>query len=678
MAAKDEATRPLASAVAGGFLAVFVLLFAGAHLPWLRAAFSAEDYASRLAAPSGWRSLWSEVMPLPAPGAPALWARFEGLVCVLLLALGVSHFLRRMLAPWLGKERAHTTAFLAALFLLLHPLLVDGAAPEIARGPRLALALAGIAGAFFLAGRQEGRDGRTAAALGLFLLASSISSDVAPFALLFAVAEYTSSHRHRPRTLRARTAATTLAVFGAAALLPALLSSTALELLGAERVAPRAQLVACVQTLGRLCIPAPEGAGLAAQLACGAVLLLVFQPLFRAARSAPRLWGGLFAGWTAVLCMALAWWACAVSPGARAGRELVLLVILCAGFALGASALSPQRARWITLAVALVFAPLAHAAARPRLAAGALAGEWQQRLMANVPAGGARLIVLDPPAPHLPGALAANLGWLLHPRLTGAAEVPGAFDPARVRALEEEGLLLLLRSGGSRAEFEPGTRVLLPDGQVREIPDHSGASDVSALRPWRTELGTTFEGGLDPRSLEGVEVTAELAAQPSELAVLAWSTRDGRTGEVRGSVREQRGRRVARFDLSSSLAWLLAGEVRKLSLPAGKRAIERADFLGRLPLPSGNPVPVPSGDDWLFLLDPLPSDEVVLMLLELGQFRLVHCPATREGDGRLRAHGVGPVLARAQDASVPCLWALEFRSAGQTLARLAGLSSEVP
>jgi hypothetical protein len=206
------------------------------------------------------------------------------------------------------------------------------------------------------------------------------------------------------------------------------------------------------------------------------------------------------------------------------------------------------------------------------------------------------------------------------------------------------------------------------------LPAWSGAKDLAALRPWRTELGTTFEGGMDPRGLEAVEVTAELAAQPSELARLAWSTRDGRAGEVTGRVVEQRGRRVARFDLSASLDWFLAGEVRALKLPAGKRAIERAELRARLPVPDGIPSPLRQGPDWLFLLEPFEGVEAVLTVLELDEMQLARFPVVREPSGRLRALDVGPFLE--QGAS--CLWTLEFRSEGQALARLTGATNPVP
>jgi len=651
-------------------LAGFLFAAAAAHAPWVRAGLTSGEYAELLDPARGgaWFArltlAWQRASgAVSAPGVAPVLLRIETLVALGLFVFGMASFLKRALAPWCGAERARTVGRLFAFLFLLHPLLVDSAAPLAARPGRLALACAGVGLALFLSGRQEGREGRTASALGAFFVAGLFSADTLPLVLLLALAEYTSSHRHRPRSLRRRTALTTLGLFGAVHLLAPLWSGAAGSLL--REVAPRELLLACSTELGRLCIPVAGSAG--AVILAGALLPLLFHPLFHAARVAPRLWGGLVLAWSVFLAGALLWWAAAGSADAPA-RELLALAALCAGLALAASARDARRTVVLALLAGLILTPLAQAAARPWLAAARATQGLAAELSRRVPPGRETVLLLDPPGADLPGQVTTHLGWLLHPALGTLATEELPFEPRRVRGIAREALLHLARAPVAAEVLGPRVLVL-HDERVVALSTAPPPGLASGRKAWRTELGYAFENGLDPRALEAVEVVAELETRPDELQRLAWRTRDGATGEVQGSTSEERGRRVARYDLLASLDWLLAGEVRALSLPGGRRSIERGELVERWPEPAGSSEPLRVGRDWLFRLDLAAEvDSATLLLLELEGLRSVLLPAVRDSGG-LR-------VADAAHLPVPTrrLWVLELRSAGQLFARRAGVT----
>jgi len=648
---------------------------AAAHTPWLRAGLAAGEYAELLDPARGgpwlarltlaWQRAAGAVSP---PGVAPLLLRSESLAAVVLFALGMAVFLARALGPWLGEERARTAAWLFGLLFLLHPLLVDGAAPLAARPGRLALACAGLGAALFLGGRQEGREGRTVAALAVYFLAGLFAPDALPCVLLLALAEYTSSHRHRPRALRRRTALTTFGLFGAAYLLATFWADSEPLLAGARSL--RELLFALSTELGHLCVPSSAPVG--AALLVAALLPLLFHPLFHAARVAPRLWGGLVLCWSLALGCALLWWGLGSGAGART-RELLALAVLCAGLSLAASARDGRRTVALAVLAGLVLVPLAQSAARPWLEAARVTRALFEELATHVAPGLEDVLVLDPPGAGLPGDVSAQLGWLLHPALVGPAAEGAPFAARRVRGIAREALLVLAREPLAAEVLGPRVRVRVA-GEERTLVTTPPRPLATGRRPWRTELGHTFEDGLDPRALEGLEVVAELETRADELERLSWSTRAGLQGELRGRVGEERGRRVARFDLGASLEWLLADDVRSLALSAGRRSIERAEFLARLPLPTGEARPLRAQADWLFrVTPPQGSESLSLLVIELDSLRSQRLTVTREGPSTLRVAGAERALAGTGSARFRRLWALEFRAGEHVLARATGI-----
>ena len=81
--------------------------------------------------------------------------RLENLALLLLAAVGISRFLRRMLEPWSGREQARAASHAARVLVALHPLAAAAVASASARGDLLGAALAAFAANMFLRGRQE-------------------------------------------------------------------------------------------------------------------------------------------------------------------------------------------------------------------------------------------------------------------------------------------------------------------------------------------------------------------------------------------------------------------------------------------------------------------------------------------------------------------------------------------
>ena len=88
------------------------------------------------------------------PGA-VFSLRLENLLLLLLAAIGISRFLRRMLEPWSGREQARAVSHAARVLVALHPLAAGAVASASARGDLLGAALAAFAANMFLRGRQE-------------------------------------------------------------------------------------------------------------------------------------------------------------------------------------------------------------------------------------------------------------------------------------------------------------------------------------------------------------------------------------------------------------------------------------------------------------------------------------------------------------------------------------------
>lgn len=673
-----------------GFLA-FLGLVVFAHAPLLGAGLFAWDYAELFGGrslASRWSSLVSvPVFGLPATGASALAWRLEVLLLLLGIAAAARSVLVRLLEPWIGPHPARAAALVAAILLPLHPSAPVVTAELAGLGEVFALLLALLSTALFLRGRQTEDDAFTAASLALLVLASAASSVALLFSVGLASLEYACVRRHRKRSLRLRTAATTALVFGAGAWLP-----VALRLAGAsdspsgalplgERL--RASVFGLAQELGHVAMAA-GGLGARGTLLAGLFLLLAIHPAFRAARHAPRLWGWILLAFGVTLGAALLW--ASTYTGARANaRGLLAIVVWSAGLALALSVRARPWRGYLVAVLALAWAALAHIGARPWLTGSNALARLHAEIAALDPPRDARVLVLDPPVIVGLPPLTRDLGWLFHRALDEDAD-ESAFDPRRVRGLSGPAFVALAATDAFRAWRRERVVVLAsgrtlgrapPDWCALELPPERAPS--RELEPWRSSLTYVPADSIDPLGLEQVRLVADLATPTLDLERLAWRTRAGELGSVVGLVRERAGRRVAEFDLSRSLAWRLAGSVRSLEVEQGSRStIERGELSVRAPELAGTRAPEVRGADWSFarpsVSEPAESGaRCVLVLLALGELELLELvlePDPLDPAYGLLAHGAQRFVARA--AGAPVAWALEYRIGEHVLCRTRG------
>ncbi len=611
----------------------------------------------------------------------------EALLLLLALAAALRAVLARVLEPWIGLHPARAAGLVAAILLPLHPGAPAATAEFGALSELFGLLFALLSAWFFLRGRQTENDGLTAAALALLLVAG-LASPVAPlFAAGLALAEYACVRRHRKRSLRLRTAATTALLFGAAAWLPRALGVAGASAVAADELpfaeAGRARVQALVEELGRVAV-STSGLGLLGALLAGAFLLLAAVPAFRAARHAPRLWSWIFVVFGAALGAALAWASTRAQPWGQA-RGLLAIVVWSAGLGLALTALARPWRGYLVAVLALGWAVLAHAGARPLRTGSVALARLHAEITALDPPREARVLVLDPPQIEGLPPLASHLGWLFHWVLDEGAD-QSAFERQRVRALSSAAFLALassqalqdwrrervvvLASGRSLGRAELGWRAF-------ELP--SERAPLREPEPWRASLTYVPAEPLDPLALEQVRLVADLATPERDLEHLAWRTRAGELGSLAGLVRERGGRRVAEFDLTRSLAWRLAGSVRSLEVEKGSRStLERGELFGRAPELAGVGTPKVDGSDWSFarpsLAEPAVGGRCVLALLDLDELSLLELVLEPEAldPGRLRARGAQRFVARARAAGAPVAWALEYRVGEHALFRTRG------
>ena len=680
------------------FLLLSGVLLVFACGPLLGSGFLADDYRWLLDGAAGGRELdprplWirasAALWGVPSPGETAAPFRVENLLLVIGCAGAWFVFLRRAWSPWVGPVHARAAGASAALVFLLHPFVPTAVASLEARADLLALFL-GLAGAaLFLWSRQEQRYPGTAASLVLLLLAGLCSDLALPLALLPVAAELLSARRHRRRSLRLRTTATTLLLFGGGAALAVLVAGSHARggpgaLAGLERV--RGSLPAAVEDLGRQVLPTESGIlGFGGVMLAGALLFLALQPAFRAARHAPRLWGGIAATWGVALAITELYLALG-GRGADVGRaweSLPATLLVVALLGLTSSALRAERAFLVQVVLAGGYALLAHGQSRAWAEASReVAALHRDLVAASAVAGPGPVLVLDPPG-RVRGVdpVGAGLPWLLHPRL-GAATGAGSFDPSAVRGCSVGAFLLLVRLDEFAALCSPSAWVLAPPGELggaagARVPvklwSRSGDREDLARRGALTQ---NFNPELDPLSVDGVRVSSGPDAPARELERLVWRTRSGSSGGVTGFLRPASGDQEGFFDLSAALAWRLAGPVRSLVLEQAVRPVEHWEVLRRLPALAAE-VPVPSGWDWVVRAVETalpPGGEFVLVQLALDGLQCRESTLEREGGSSLRARGAERFAADARARGAAVAWSLDYRIGPNTLGRLQGRS----
>jgi len=621
------------------------------------------------------------------PGRVALAWRIESLLILVGVALAARAFLVRLLEPRIGAQGARSAALVAALLLPLHPA-TPGAIAELAgRGEAAALLIGLVSGALFLRGRQQERDVLTVASFVLLVVAGFASPVAVGLGLGFAAAEFTAVRRHRVRSLRLRTAATTALVFcGGAGLAQILSPGTAAPPPFAEPTLAatlRAHVLALAGELARVATSPVGALGAFAVPLAGGLLLLALQPALPAARSAPRLWGGILVSFCAALLAALLW-----SGSGASARGLVPVTVWSVGLGLSITALArPWRAVRAGV-LALGWAVLANAAGRPWLEGSRVLADLREQVRALAPLAGERVLVLDPPAPAGLPPLTRDLGWVFQEALVPGTEGSG-FDPRRVCGLSSAAFLAWTRTDDFARARAEGLVVLARMGESEGLGGGLRAVRVPPARvepartSWRGALKYTPEAALDPLAIGLVRLVAELATAPREIERLAWRTpaaesaRSGDSGSWRGFVSERGGRRVAEFDLERSLEWRLAGSVAALLVKNGVREIERGELLTRLPEIPGPLVPLVVGGDWRFGPPELDVEggRFVLGLLALHDLELLELPLEPDPDGpagALCARGAQRFVAHKARGEAPVAWELEYRVGPHALYRNRG------
>lgn len=691
------------------FLAALFLL-AFAYAPILRAGFLGEDYGTLFALPETLGQAFGEARPLGVVSlvlsralyglgeraeigsSAAAWLRAENLVLLLLAASGLVLFVRRLTLPWCGSEHAKHASLAAGLLFVLHPLTYAAVAALSARGELLGLACATFAGAAFLRGRQERRDGWTIASVVLATLGGLATDLSIGLAFALAAAEFLSARRYRLMGPRLRTSLSTLCVFAVAALVGLLQAwrregSEALpeSLFALTRAYSSGELGTLarhlIEKLGLLFLPANvRTAGLLGTAAAGALFLAALQPGFAAARSAPRLWSSILLLWALALLGSAAWHAEARVAPDDLSRALVLLsstAIVSAGLGLFATALSGKRRALLPWIVAAGYAGLSHANSRPWREAAASVEQLVSDVHDARELHGRELplLIVDAPREVLGvRALGDDLSFLAE-----TARSPSeSRAPVSIASVRSDVLTWTLREPAGRARLaDAHTLVLAPAVCFDGGAENHGARRVarvlgpvvagSSPRSWKGNLSSP-PLDLPVADFDALVVTLPPGVAPRGLDLLSvfGEGRGEREGRVLGVWIEKAGRWIGTFDLASSLAWALAGRARLLVFEEGLQEPEESSLEPSLPSLTAPLAPRVKGEDWEIELPPPHVGVYVLVLVDPAALEGMEIELVPLAAGGFRARGAA---AFARDRAESCA-ALELRVEGRALARV--------
>ncbi|MEZ6014142.1 MAG: hypothetical protein R3F49_03435 [Planctomycetota bacterium] len=608
--------------------------------------------------------------------------RLEGLVLLLVAALGMRVTVRRGLAPWTGDEHGRAAGFTAAVLLLVHPLAIPSAAHLGDRGDMLALAIGLWTIAVYLTFRQARSRVGVGVAWCLTFAASASSPMAYGLPVVLGVLELASADRHRRLARRVRMGVTTAAAFMVAVLLErvvrALLGGEASHVAQVDR-SPLALFGVAAEKLGVLVLPVnTTGVGVFGYLLAVLAVLAALHPAFVAARAAPRLWGRILGAWAACIATLLVLtWSVRSAP-AELGDTRALLAgaaLMAAGLGVASTALSGARRTLLPALAVIVYAPLAAGSAATIEEAARRVGETHAALLR---AGEQRgwdelLVVLDPPR-KVAGVSA------LRPQdeeaLVAWPFLPESGRPLAVFGLPSAALRLWTESPEFEAVRRKGCTFVMPNGGdpwTLDVPvDAFGTATLRWSGESASPKGATFDP-LRTRALVATplaEPTRDMGAPLLRFEAESPAARDGQDGVITGTWVREGASWAARFDLERQLDWMLAGKVRSLWLPGHLSRVEEVTALPALPsLPS--PIrPRVVGADWVFDMS-VAAPERALDVSEWVLARWDPVARTYTEDAGFEDGGL---LRIADVATVghAVVWSLERRVDGVTIARAKG------
>jgi len=629
--------------------------------------------------------------------------RLENLLLLLLCALFAGRAVERMLEPWCSDEQGALAGAATRLMLIAHPLCVPTVSAAGSRGDLLGAVFATAALACFLRGRQTNKPSLIGLSLALTLTCAFATQAAYLLPAWLAVAEFLSARRHRTVPARARTALTTLGVFGLAVLIDAGVRVSFGGEWRPEAVTrslgmlsdPQGFWVALgwgFERIGLAILPVNVvGLGAWGYVFAGVLLAAVLQPALHAARSAPRLWTGVLSAWVTAMALAGLYRAdLRVHPSDLTEASVLLpaALVMSIGVAVAATALSGKRRVLMPIAVAIGYSILAQGEAQSlkdatrateRLRA-ALAPALEMRPPIE------HLVLVD--EPHMVKAHAVigeSLDWIFDPAFTRRA--PDAPPAPRARRTGADGLSSLVREEYfDRMRTEGLALALTSDGDTErrllrlDPPLASDREDPRDGVIWRDE-GRSPVLDVDPLHRRALVVRGRPGTPTVRPPRLGWrvSDPDRETGGTEGVWVAGVDGPLAIFDLADRSEWLFGGRGRRLWLEDELANPVEAQLTVDLPTIAGVTKPDKTdSEDWYFdpeldsLARPLDGDaRAELVLFDRQAFHLRRLEVVQE-DGRWRVPGANALVHRWEALPEGLTWALEWRTDDGCLARSRG------
>jgi hypothetical protein len=604
--------------------------------------------------------------------------RLENLALLLLAAIGISRFMRRMLEPWAGREHARAVSHASRVLVALHPLTAAAVASASARGDLLGAALVGFAANCFLRGRQE-RSKKLVVFAGLLTVAAGCASEIAFFVgPIVALGEFTSSRRHLRMKRRLRTASSS----GISFLLCALVEPVFAAFGPGVRLPDMARALGffdgtgdftyglglLFERLGVLIVPVNASAFGPAGFALAGVLgLVVLQPVLIAARSAPRMWSWVLFWWIVIIVLAqLSAADVRVHPDDLTQAPLLLpaAIVAAIGVALSATSNSGRRRFLLPAIAGCVFALLARGDARAIANASVAAADVRVELREARDAYGE----------------AATLLWVDHPRLLEAhAVLPlnlGALigeESGAARSLSTSAFLALVSDPSWTDLSEGGVVVFRLGDDPAWIPP---GEPTAGARLWREE-GRSPALDLAATEIASVRVLAQPGTSTESSPRISWLSLAG--GDV---ARELDGAWIvdeeglhAVFDVGNVPDWVTAGRVQKIWFGQGLAVVVQAAAYEKAHELSGLSTVRVEGEDWVVGLESAMTRTAEggegsfwLCLFDPLGLRYDELECSRDGDS-VTAIGAVRKSARMSNAGGAPTWVLEQRMNGVTVAR---------